>query len=51
MQVMSRRLLVIGAIALGGGVSGLALGNFVAGGERRSGVDELASFVQSNAFE
>ena len=51
MQVMSRRLLVFGAIALAGGMSGLALGNFVAGGERKSGADELASFVESNAFE
>jgi len=51
MQVLTRRLLVISAIALGGGLSGLALGNFVAGGERRSGADELAAFVQSNAFE
>ena len=51
MQVMTRRLLVISAIALGGGMTGLALGNFVAGSERRSGADELAAFVQSNAFE
>ena len=51
MQVVTRRLLVICAIALGGGMSGLALGNFVAGSERRSGADELAAFVQSNAFE
>ena len=51
MQVMTRRLLVISAIALGGGMTGLALGNFVAGSERRSGADELAGFVQSNAFE
>ena len=51
MQVMSRRLLVIGAIALAGGMSGLTLGNFVAGGERKSGAEELAAFVQSNAFE
>lgn len=48
MQVMTRRLLVISAIALGGGMSGLALGNFVAGSERTSGADELASFVQSS---
>ena len=48
MQVMTRRLLVISAIALGGGMTGLALGNFVAGSERTSGADELASFVQSS---
>lgn len=51
MQVMTRRLLVISAIALCGGMTGLALGNFVAGSERPSGAQELASFVQSNAFE
>ena len=48
MQVMTRRLLVISAIALGGGMTGLALGNFVAGSERTSGAQELASFVQSS---
>ena len=51
MQVVTRRLLVICAIALGGAMSGLALGNFVAVSERRSGADALAAFVQSNAFE
>lgn len=51
MQVMTRRLLVISAISLGGGVTGLALGNFVAGSERPSGAQELATLTQANAFE
>lgn len=51
MQVMMRRLLVITAISLGGGLSGLALGNFVAGSERPSGAEELAAFAPPIAFE
>jgi|GEM_PF-2947322 len=44
MQVAVRRLIVVGAISLGGTVAGLALGNFAAGGTRMSGEQELAVY-------
>jgi hypothetical protein len=44
MQVAKRRFIVISAIAIGGAVAGIALGNFVAGAPRITGMDELAAY-------
>jgi hypothetical protein len=44
MQVTTRRVLVISAIAIGGALSGLAIGHFVAGGPRLDGGSELANY-------
>jgi hypothetical protein len=44
MQVAKRRFIVISAIAIGGAVAGLALGNFVAGAPKITGIDELAAY-------
>jgi hypothetical protein len=44
MQVTTRRVLVISAIAIGGALSGLAIGNFVAGGPKLDGASALANY-------
>jgi len=49
MQVATRRLIIVSAIALFGATAGIALGNFVARGPKISGTDELANY--SAAFD
>ena len=44
MQVAKRRLIVVSAIAIGGALAGLMLGNFVAGAPKITGMDELAAY-------
>lgn len=44
MQVAMRRLIIVGAIAVGGAVAGLALGNFVSGGPKMTGLEELSAY-------
>ncbi len=44
MQPVARRLLIVAAIAVGGGVTGVVLGNFVASGSKKTGLEELAAY-------
>lgn len=46
MRIATRRLIIASAIALAAGAVGIALGNFAAGGEKRSGLDDLAAYNQ-----
>jgi len=45
MQVAARRLIVVSAISLFGASTGVALGNFAAGGSRGTGADEIAAYM------
>lgn len=44
MQVATRRLIIVSIIALFGASAGITLGNFVAGGPKLSGAEELINY-------
>jgi hypothetical protein len=49
MQGTIRRLIIVGAVSFFGAAAGVALGNFVAGGPRLTGLEELALFNAMSA--
>jgi hypothetical protein len=51
MHVALRRLIIVGAISLFGTTAGVTLGNFVAGGPKLTGAEELVNYTSMLGFD